>query len=132
VNHFVKKYNSAFDKHIQGLTRRAQTVLLQHTWPGNVRELENVISSAALVTPNNFLDVNDLPDNLQHPLGPGASQAWRPVPLDEIRKEHIRRVLEMCGGNRVRTAQMLGIGRTSLYRYLKREQKNGRHSSGAA
>jgi len=34
---------------------------------------------------------------------------------------HIQRVLEMCRGNRLRAAQILGIGRTSLYRYLKRD-----------
>ena len=40
VQFFVKKYNQAYGKNISGLTRRAQTVLLQHAWPGNVRELE--------------------------------------------------------------------------------------------
>ena len=49
VQFFVKKYNHAYGKSICGLTRRAQTVLLQHPWPGNVRELENVISSAAII-----------------------------------------------------------------------------------
>jgi transcriptional regulator with PAS, ATPase and Fis domain len=40
VQFFLKKYNDAYGKDIAGLTRRAQTVLLQHPWPGNVRELE--------------------------------------------------------------------------------------------
>jgi len=124
INYFVKKYSAAYQKHIQGLTRRAQTVLLQHSWPGNVRELENVISSAAVVTTNDFIDVDDFPDHLQKPLDHGAADAWRPLPLEEIRKDHIKRVLEMCNGNRVRAAQMLGIGRTSLYRHLKREGKS--------
>ncbi len=48
---------------------------------------------------------------------------WRPVPLDEIRRVHIERVLEACNGNRVKAAHMLGIGRTSLYRFLKRSSK---------
>jgi len=48
---------------------------------------------------------------------------WSPLPLDEVRSVHIQRVLEMCNGNRVRTAQVLGIGRTSLYRFLKRTDK---------
>jgi len=43
VQFLLHKYNAAYGKHIAGLTRRAQTVLLQHSWPGNVRELENVI-----------------------------------------------------------------------------------------
>jgi ActR/RegA family two-component response regulator len=40
-----------------------------------------------------------------------------------VRSDHIQRVLDMCHGNRVRTAQILGIGRTSLYRFLKRTPK---------
>lgn len=124
ITFFIKKYNAAYGKQIQGLARRAQIILLQHGWPGNVRELENVISSAALVALNDFIDVHDLPEHLQKPVRAlGVEKSWRPLPLDEVRKEHIDRVLELCAGNRVRAAQMLGIGRTSLYRYLKREGK---------
>lgn len=122
ITFFIKKYNAAYGKQIQGLTRRAQAVLLQHTWPGNVRELENVISSASLVAPSDFIDVHDFPENLQNPGRPAEpAKSWRPLPLEKVRKDHIERVLKLCGGNRVRAAQMLGIGRTSLYRYLKRE-----------
>ena len=98
-------------------------MLLQHAWPGNVRELENVISSAAITTTGDFIDLADLPENLQHrgQRTPEGAQ-WRPFSLDEVRKVHIQRVLAMCMGNRLRAAQVLGIGRTSLYRYLKRDQ----------
>ena len=48
---------------------------------------------------------------------------WRPMPLNELRSMHIQRVLETCNGNRVRAARMLGIGRTSLYRFLKSVHK---------
>src|SRR5690348_1702495 len=122
VQFFLHKYNAAYGKRIAGLTRRAQTVLLQHPWPGNVRELENVISSACITTMGDFVDVGDLPEHLQHR---GArtlhGDEWRPLSLEEVRKMHIQRVLEMCQGNRLRAAQILGIGRTSLYRYLKRD-----------
>lgn len=123
VQFFVKKYNQAYGKMISGLTRRAQTLLLQHPWPGNVRELENVISSAAITTTGDFIDLADLPENLQHRgrRTPEGAE-WRPLSLDEVRKVHIQRVLAMCMGNRLRAAQVLGIGRTSLYRYLKRDQ----------
>jgi len=122
ITFFIKKYNAANGKQIQGLTRRAQTVLLQHPWPGNVWELENVISSASLVAQNNFIDVHDLPEDVQMPERTEAPEkSWLPVPLEEVRRDHIERVLDLCSGNRVRAAQMLGIGRTSLYRYLKRE-----------
>jgi DNA-binding NtrC family response regulator len=49
---------------------------------------------------------------------------WRPLPLSEVRSMHIQRVLEKCNGNRVRAARMLGIGRTSLYRFLKSVHKD--------
>lgn len=125
IQYFLKKYNEAYSKQIQGLSRRAQAVLLQHSWPGNVRELENVISYACLTSVNEFIDVDDLPENLQKPAGSTgrAGDTWRPLPLVEVRRQHIRRVLESCEGNRVRAAQLLGIGRTSLYRFLKRSEK---------
>lgn len=122
VAFFIKKYNAAYGKQIQGVTRRAQMLLLQHSWPGNVRELENVLSSASLAARNDFIDVQDLPETMQKPgRAAAAEKSWRPLRLEEVRREHIERILELCSGNRVRAAQMLGIGRTSLYRYLKRE-----------
>lgn len=122
VHFFVKKYNLAYGKNICGLTRRAQTMLLQHPWPGNVRELENVISSAAITTSGDFIDLADLPENFQHrSQRTSGGTEWRPLSLEDVRKVHIQRVLQMCMGNRLRAAQVLGIGRTSLYRYLKRD-----------
>lgn len=83
-----------------------------------------MISSAALTCASDFIDVSDLPQHLQKPRASAThlEESWRPLRLEEVRQVHIRRVLEMCNGNRVRASQILGIGRTSLYRYLKRAQ----------
>jgi two-component system response regulator HydG len=123
ISFFLKKYGQLYQKHIRGLTHRAKALLLRHPWPGNVRELENAIASAALVATGDFIDVSDVPQHLQRPSTQEATTAesWQPLSLEEVRKQHIRRMLQLCGGNRVRAAQMLGIGRTSLYRHLKRE-----------
>jgi DNA-binding NtrC family response regulator len=132
---FLKKYNKAYGKTISGLTRRAQTVLLQHPWPGNVRELENVISSACITATGDFIDIGDMPEHLQqHSMRSKEGEEWKPLSLNEVRKLHIRRVLEMSQGNRLRAAQILGIGRTSLYRYLKRDgsQTKSKEKSGGA
>jgi ActR/RegA family two-component response regulator len=66
-----------------------------------------------------------LPLSLQNPQRRlSASDApWRPLPLDEVRSAHIQRVLDLCHGNRVRASQVLGFGRTSLYRFLKRSAR---------
>ena len=136
VQFFLKKYTAAYGKDIAGLTRRAQTVLLQHPWPGNVRELENVISSACITATGDFIDLADLPEHLQR-RNPESAEGddWRSLSLAGLRKMHIQRVLDICKGNRLRAAQVLGIGRTSLYRYLKRDGENMRpmaRSGGAA
>src|SRR3984893_526324 len=125
VQFFLKKYNEAYGKKISGLTRRAQALLFQHPWPANVGELENVISSACITATGDFIDLADLPEQLQR-RGPRTADGdeWRPLSLDEVRKVHIQRVLGMCQGKRVRAAQILGIGRTSLYRYLKRDGRD--------
>jgi transcriptional regulator with PAS, ATPase and Fis domain len=122
VQFFLMKYNDAYGKTISGLTRRAQAAMLQHSWPGNVRELENVISSACITATGEFIDLGDLPEQFQHRgSARSGTQDWRPLSLEEVCKMHIQKVLEMCRGNRLRAAQMMGIGRTSLYRYLKRD-----------
>jgi DNA-binding NtrC family response regulator len=125
VQHFLKKYSQLYGKPFRGLSRRAQLALLQHDWPGNVRELENVISSAAITAGADFIDVCDLPEHLQRPRrrATALEENWKPLPLDDVRSIHIQRVLDLCHGNRVRAAQTLGIGRTSLYRFLKRSNK---------
>ena len=68
--------------------------------------------------------LDELTAQLERPQTPaGIGENWRPMPLSEMRRIHIRRVLETCNGNRVRAARMLGIGRTSLYRFLKSSDK---------
>ena len=110
--------------------------MLRHPWPGNVRELENVISSACITATGDFIDLADLPEQLQHrSVSSLEINDWKPLSLEEVRKVHIQRVLEMCQGNRLRAAQFLGIDRTSLYRYLKRDgvdTRKGKSGSAAA
>jgi hypothetical protein len=52
-----------------------------------------------------------------------AEESWRPLTLQETRRQHIWRVLDACEGNRGRAAQLLGIGRTTLYWFMKRSEK---------
>jgi DNA-binding NtrC family response regulator len=121
VRYFLKRSNEQYGKHFKGLTRRAELALTHYSWPGNVRELENAISGAAITATNDMIDVEDLPKHVQ--VGTRletASEAWQPLPLAEIEKIHVKRVLDMCDGNQVRASEILGIGRTSLYRHLKK------------
>jgi DNA-binding NtrC family response regulator len=122
IRYFLKKCNEQYGKHYKGLTRRAQLALVRYPWPGNVRELENTIAGAAITASTDFIDIEDLPKHVQTGVTRPASlsDTWQPLPLDEVERIHVQRVLEMCDGNQVRAAAILGIGRTSLYRHLKR------------
>jgi DNA-binding NtrC family response regulator len=116
--HFIEKISAQYGKRITGLTRRAQTRLAAYSWPGNVRELENVIGNACMMTEESVLDVKDLPE----PLRSGEREAGffddELLPLEEIQKRHLLRVLERVEGNKVRAAEILGISRATVYQML--------------
>jgi DNA-binding NtrC family response regulator len=94
-----------------------------------VRELENVIASACMMSNDETVDVDDLPEYVrkaQHM--PGANELM--ISLDELQHLHIRRVLEKVGGNKARAAEILGISRSKLYDALsKSNQKNAERPS---
>ena len=118
--YFIEKYSKEYKKPIAGLVRRAQTRLATYSWPGNVRELENVIGNACMMTDGNLIDIADLPERLRMPLSQelGGDESF--LSLEELQKRHILRVLEGVGGNKVRAAEILGIGRATIYQILSK------------
>lgn len=117
---FIEKFSKEYKKPIAGLVRRAQTRLATYSWPGNVRELENVIGNACMMTDGNLIDIADLPERLRMPLSQelGGDESF--LSLEELQKRHILRVLEGVGGNKVRAAEILGIGRATIYQILSK------------
>lgn len=127
LRHFLDKYSREYDKPGLDLTRRAQMLLARYTWPGNIRELQQMIASCAMVSEGNPIDVADLPEWVQN-----RALAIRDdetlMTIEEVDCRHAKRVLEKLGGNQSRAAEVLGIGRTTLYRLLLRESARGRSS----
>ncbi|MFM6930319.1 MAG: sigma-54-dependent transcriptional regulator [Bdellovibrio sp.] len=64
VNIFIKKFNQAHSKRINGITPDAMNVLKKHSWPGNIRELENVIEHAFVLETSNLITLASLPEAL--------------------------------------------------------------------
>jgi DNA-binding NtrC family response regulator len=118
--YFIQKFSAEYNKPIAGLVRRAQTRLATYPWPGNVRELENVIGNGCMMTDANLIDINDLPDRLRGPLTEELGGDETFLPLEELQRRHILRVLEGVGGNKARAAEVLGIGRATIYQLLSR------------
>jgi len=118
--YFVQKYAAEYSKPVAGLTRRAQSRMATYPWPGNIRELENIIGNACMMAEGKFLDVNDLPERLRGELSDQTTADDAFLPLEEIQRRHILRVLDLVGGNKVRAAEILGVGRATIYQLLAR------------
>jgi DNA-binding NtrC family response regulator len=118
--YFIEKFSAEYNKPITGLVRRAQTRLATYPWPGNVRELENVIGNACMMADGNLIDIGDLPERLRGPLSEDMGGDETFLSLEELQRRHILRVLEGVGGNKARAAEVLGIGRATIYQLLTR------------
>ncbi|HEX8925124.1 MAG TPA: sigma-54 dependent transcriptional regulator [Terriglobales bacterium] len=118
VNSFVRKFSREMSKRITRVNPRAMDILQQYNWPGNVRELENAVERAMVVAQEPEIREQDFT------IRGSAQVLGAQVPdgktLDEIEKAHILRVLEDCGGNQTRAAEVLDIDRVTLHHKLKK------------
>jgi DNA-binding NtrC family response regulator len=121
-HHFLEKFALQYSKTIRGITPKAKILLASYSWPGNVRELENVLGHACMLTQDDRIDVKDLPEHLRNPMPMDAAAQVDAVPLAELSRAHVFRILEQTGGNKTLAAKMLGINRATLYRILKRAE----------
>jgi transcriptional regulator of acetoin/glycerol metabolism len=89
-----------------------------YPWPGNIRELENVIGNACMMVEGRFIDINDLPERLRDEQRDDSRTDEALFSLEEARRRHMLRVLDRVGGNKLRAARILGVGRTTIYKLL--------------
>jgi DNA-binding NtrC family response regulator len=114
VEHFVRKFSLAMNKRISRVSPEAMNALQQNDWPGNVRELENAVERAMVVAQEPELRERDFILKARNHNGTASKS------LEEIEKAHILRVLESCGWNQTRAAEILGIDRVTLHHKIKR------------
>jgi len=110
VEYFLKKYNDKRKKSIKGISDRAMKALMNYDWPGNVRELENAIERAVVLTDHKFIEPNDL---YYYGLSTEVEEIKEET-LKEVEKKHIEKILQMFNGQKLKTAQALGIDRKTL------------------
>lgn len=106
---------------IPRLTDAAREKLCKHHWPGNVRELENSLERALIINRGDTVGAADLvlESCFETPPDHAIPQnSWK-LPLAEVEKQHILRVLSACHNNKSQAAQILGIGYNTLWRKLK-------------
>jgi len=121
VEAFLKKCAEASHKPLQGMSESALALLMDFPWPGNVRELENVVERAVTLARGEKILPEDLPPSILGARGDRTvidDAAERILPLGDVEKEYILRILDKTGGNKYQAAQALGIDRKTLYRKL--------------
>ncbi len=131
VDHFLARFRRP-GAGPASLTSRALRALEAHRWPGNVRELGNIVERMAVLGPPGALDVDQVPMEIRSPAPPagesGSGGFPADLPLAEVERRHILRVLEASGGNKTRAAEVLGITVRTLYNRLdawRREDAGG-------
>ncbi len=129
AQHFLLRFAERSNKKISGFSSAVADKLLSYAWPGNVRELQNCIERAVAVTQYEEIVVDDLPETLRDykrslllPLGEDPAAF---LPMHEVEKRYILRVLEAVGGNKTTAARILGFDRRTMYRKLERYEKGG-------
>ena len=120
ANHFLRKYEKSLNRVNMRFSKGAMRLMINYTWPGNVRELENSIERAAILAETDVIHSHDLPDKLRSTSPVVASIESSGMTLEELEREHIKRILDKVEGDKVKAAQALGIHLSTLYRKVQR------------
>jgi DNA-binding NtrC family response regulator len=106
------------------MTSAAADKLLSYPWPGNVRELQNCIERAVALCQFDHVGIDDLPDKIRDykvaRIDVESNDPADLLPMEEVERRYIARVLSAVGGNKTLAAQVLGFDRRTLYRKLDR------------
>jgi two-component system response regulator HydG len=121
---FLEHFAAVSQKKVVGLSTGAAERLLAYHWPGNVRELQNCIERAVALAFCEQITVDDLPEKVRsykssHVIV-ASDDPSELVPMEEVERRYVMRVLEAVGGNKTLAAQILGFDRKTLYRKLDR------------
>jgi DNA-binding NtrC family response regulator len=117
---FLHRANQKLARDVLGISTEATRWLLAHAWPGNVRELANTLERAVAVTGHDTIVLEDLRAAEAVTQGQDflADAVARGLPLADVERSYISRVLGAMGGNKVKAARVLGIDRRTLHRKL--------------
>lgn len=120
VHHFLQKFAQQHGEAPRRFSNEAMRALMTHTWPGNVRELENAVEHALTMGSGEMLMPEDLPVSVTAPERDIVDEAALDnVTLAEVERRYILRILEKMDSHQIKTAQVLGIDRRTLYRRLR-------------
>ena len=122
VRHFLKEFSAAYGRRQKEITDDAVETLMRYSWPGNVRELRNVMERVVIMNPTIYkFERKHLPPLVQRENAGRNSSGFST--LHQARaayeRDYILKKLDENHGNVTRTAEVLGLERSHLYRKMK-------------
>ncbi len=131
VKYFIQKYTEDKPKSNYEISDSALSLLMKYDWPGNVRELQNVIQHAVAFTRGNVILPDSLPTHIRSSNNSILNKAIESaMPLEELEKVYIQKILDDNSWNCEKAAEILKIGKATIYRKIK-EYGLIRHDSGS-
>jgi len=115
VKYFLNLYGKDAGKSPKAVSTESLAKMMAYEWPGNIRQLQNVLQFAIVKSRGELITPGDLPMELNQE----SRTPVRRGPVKKLEPAAVRRALEKTGGNKVRAAKRLGVGRATLYRFLK-------------
>jgi DNA-binding NtrC family response regulator len=131
ASYFIERFTKKIGCESKRLTEEALKAINAYEWPGNVRELENVIEQSVLLSRGNEINIADLPENIRKEkagIKPVEGFTAPPPTLNVMEKAYILYVLNQTGWNKAKSAKILGIDTSTLYRKIDRymlKEKSG-------
>jgi DNA-binding NtrC family response regulator len=116
AEYYFNLYGKRLKRQVTSVSDSFFERLDSYNFPGNIRELRNIIERAVILSDNGIITEQLLPKEL---ITGFAKETGKQFKLDDVEKEHILSVLEQTDGNKTKTAELLGIGLTTLYRKLQ-------------
>lgn len=119
VAHFLDLFNKRNNRQVEGFSQRAKSALMAYDWPGNIRELGNCVESAVVLATEKIIEVEDLPSAIRN--SAREERVVLPVgtTMEQAEQALILATLTANGGNKSRTAEVLGLSRKTLHRKLQ-------------
>ena len=119
AHHFISVYAEKAGKRITDIDTDALDILYRYRFPGNVRELQNAIERAVTFAQSHYLQVDDLPERMLEVRDPTADKQPHWHTLQAHQDAYIQDVMNHVGGNKKKAAEILGVTRRTLYRWLE-------------
>ncbi|WP_294486606.1 sigma-54 dependent transcriptional regulator [uncultured Mailhella sp.] len=127
IGFFISRFNERYGRNVTQISPAAMNILYSQPWKGNIRELENVLERAFLLTEGDRLMPESLGTMADGAVfaSPVSGEAMSETPLslsDAVRNAEIQalqQALSLCNGNKTQAAELLGIGRRTLYDKLE-------------